>query len=60
MTYHEISGAYTVCAIGGDFDSPDAVFEAWRGKEQLDVNLASAEAAREACRAHAKAQKAAA
>lgn len=60
MTYHERSGAYTVCSIGGDFDSPDAAFESWHGKENLAVNLPTTEAAREVCRAHAKAQKAAA
>lgn len=60
MTYHESSGPYTACSIGGDFDSPDAVFEAWHGKENLEVNLPTAEAAREVCRAHAKAQREAA
>lgn len=58
MKYHEKSGSYTVSSIGGDFDSPDAVFEASYGKENLDVNLPTAEAAREVCRAHAKALKA--
>lgn len=60
MKYHETSGGYTVSSIGGDFDSPDAVFEAYFGRENLDVNLPTAEAAREVCRAHAKAQKEAA
>jgi hypothetical protein len=60
MKYFETSGPYTVCSIGGDFDSHDAVFEAWHGKENLDVNLPTTEAAREVCRAHAKQQKAAA
>lgn len=58
--YSEKSGPYTVCSIGGPFGHPDAVYEWWFGREQMDVNLPSAEAAREACRAHAKAQKAAA
>lgn len=61
MTYFEKSGPYTVCSIGGHFDDPQAKYEAWfRGSEQLDVNLPSAEAAREVCRAHAKAMKEAA
>lgn len=60
MTYFEKSGPFTVCSIGGDFDSLDALFEAWRGKEQLEVNLPTAEAAREVCRAHSKAMKVAA
>jgi hypothetical protein len=60
MKYHERSGPYIVCSIGGAFDSPDAVYEAWHGKENLAVNLPTAEAAREVCRAHAKAQRVAA
>lgn len=60
MNYHETSGPYTICAIGGEFDSPESVYEAWHGKENLDVNLPTAEAAREVCRAHAKALKEAA
>lgn len=60
MTYFEKSGGYTVCSIGGAFDSPEAVYEAYYGKENLAVNLPTAEAAREVCRAHAKAQKVAA
>lgn len=52
-SYHEASdcGGYTVCAIGGR----DGVkFEAWRGKQQLAVNLETAEEAREVCRVDAK------
>jgi hypothetical protein len=60
MKYHETSGPYTVSSIGGAFDSPEAVYEAWHGKENLDVNLPTAEAAREVCRAHAKALRVAA
>lgn len=59
MKYHETSGQYTICSIGGDFDSPDAVFEAYYGKEELEINLPNAEAAREVCRKHAMARKAA-
>lgn len=59
MTYSEKSGAYTVCSIGGPFGSPDAVYEAYFGKENLDVNLPTAEAAREVCRQHAMAREAA-
>lgn len=60
MKYYEKSGGYTVCSIGGDFDSPEAVYEAWYGKENLNVNLPTAEAARDVCRVHAKAQRVAA
>lgn len=60
MTNFEKSGLYTVCSIGGPFGHPDAVYEAYFGKENLEVNLPSAEAAREVCRAHAKARKEAA
>lgn len=60
MTYFERSGAYTVCSIGGHFGHPNAVYEWWFGREQMDVNLPTAEAAREACRAHAMAQRVAA
>lgn len=60
MTYFERSGNYIICSIGGPFGHPDAVYEAYFGKENLEVNLSSAEAAREVCRAHAKAQREAA
>lgn len=60
MTYFERSGDYTVCSIGGPFGSPEAVYEASHLKENIGVNLPSAEVAREVCRVHAKAQKAAA
>lgn len=53
MTYHEASGPYTACSIGGDLESPNAVFEAWHQREQLAVNLPTLEAAREVCRQHA-------
>lgn len=60
MTYFEKSGPYTVCSIGGPFGSREAVYEAYFGKENLEVNLPSADAAREVCRSHAKALKEAA
>lgn len=60
MTHFESSGEYTICSIGGAFGDPNAVYEAYFGKENLEVNLPTAEAAREVCRAHAKAQREAA
>lgn len=46
--YHQTSdcGRYTVCWVSG-------TFEAWRGSEQLEVGLATAEEARAACECHA-------
>jgi hypothetical protein len=41
--------AYTVVKIG-DGDNP--TYEAWHGKEQLEVGLPDAESARAHCRAH--------
>jgi hypothetical protein len=58
--YFETSGPYTVCSIGGAFGSAEAVYEAWYGKENLEVNLPTSEAARDMCRAHAKQLKVAA
>lgn len=60
MKYHETSGPYSVCSIGGGFGSPEAVYEAWYAKENLAVNLPTAEAACEVCREHAKARRVAA
>jgi hypothetical protein len=53
--YHEVSdsGQYTVCWVSGKY-------EAWHLQEQLEVNLTTAEEAREICRTHqAKAAQAA-
>ena len=60
MTYFEKSGPYTVCSIGGAFGDPNVKYEWWFRGQQFDVNLPSAEAAREACRTHAKTQRVAA
>lgn len=45
--YHEVSdcGQYTCCWVSG-------MFEAWFGKQQLEVSLSTAEDARNVCRSH--------
>lgn len=63
MIYHERSGTdsqYTVCSIGGPFGDARATYEAWHYRECLAVKCRTAEEAREACRDHARQQRAAA
>jgi hypothetical protein len=45
--YHEVSDCkqYTVCWVSGKF-------EAWHLQQQIEVNLETAEEARELCRQH--------
>jgi hypothetical protein len=45
--YHQVSdcGQYTVCWVSGKY-------EAWHLKEQLEVNLETADESREICQAH--------
>lgn len=49
--YHQVSdcGEYTVCWVSGRY-------EAWHLREQLEVNLETAEQARVHCQAHAAAR----